>query len=160
MILCCISFSSFSQKISKKYYSYPDRILEIQISDTIILWRNTIVVNNVVEKSDTLHCTKKGDTLFIKEKTTYDNKNQVIIRKGKYLDYIRYDKKESLSENSCGILFKRNNVFFKSKRKQIIKTTNRETYNRILELHSRLKRLEIFGKDCDAPLPPLYYEDF
>jgi len=158
--LYCIIINSNSQKTGRKYFSYPDRILEIQINDTYILWRNTIVVNDIVEKSDTLYYTKKGDTLFIKEKTIYGNQNQIIIKKRKYLDYIRYNEKEYIDNNCCGILFKKNNLFFKNKRKQIISTTNRETYNRILELHCRLKRLEIFGKACKNSLPPLLYEHF
>jgi len=158
IILFFNSFSLISQKLSREYFSYPDRILEIQINDAYILWRNTIIVNNVVEKSDTLSYSKKGDTLFIKEKTIYDNKKQMVIIKGKYLDYIRYDNTEYLDIDCCGVLFKKDNLFFKYKRKQIIQSTSRETYNRILELHSRLKRLEIFGKGCKKALPPLSYE--
>lgn len=155
-ILFIISFNLFSQK----YFSYPDKILEIQINDTYLLLRNTIVVNNVIEKPDTLHYTQSSDTLFIKEKTNYGNQNQIIIIKGKYLDYIRYDKKEYLNNDCCGIIFKKNNLFFNYKKNKIIRTTTRKTYNRILELHSRLKRLEVFGKGCNNPLPPLYYEHF
>ncbi len=151
-VFIMISFKLFSQK----YYSYPDRKLELQIIDSVIIWKDHKRYGGTKSPDKILHYSLKNDTFFIREKTTYGHNRQIIVRKGKYIDFLV----EREGRFDCGIIFKKNSLSFKIKSKKILNGTNRETYNRILELHNRLIRLEIFGKGCDNPLPPVYYEHF
>ena len=141
---------------SQKYFSYPDRNIEIQLKDTILIWKDHKSYGGIKTADKIFHFYYKGDTLVIREKTIYGNKSQIAIKKGNYLDLINVIEGDS----GCGMLFRRNSLYFKYKSKRIMKNTSRTTYNRMIHLHSRLKRLEIFGRGCNNPLPPLIYEHF
>jgi hypothetical protein len=144
IILCFLILPSYGQKkVGKSYYSYPSRTIEVQINDTCIFWR--VCHQHIgIDKGTIYHYDKKNDTLYIIKTDFSGNKyKQAIIKKDKYLDYV-------YNEN-CGMLFKRDGIFFRLKTWYVYRTTRHENKNLVLELYSRIKRLKVFNKICDMP---------
>ena len=157
--LIFINLSIFSQNIGEQFYSYPDRRVEIQINDTSILYRNVRYYRKG-KKDKYYNYIRGGDTLFVIGKE--NGKKLLFVQKGDYIDFIRYTnkqwKKDKRLINVCSAnIFRKESSTFKEEFKKIISIEHRDVRNRIFELYARIKRLEIFGKSCDEPLPKVEF---
>jgi hypothetical protein len=146
IILCLNTCNNIFSQV-QIYFSYPTRSSELHINDEIgILAFKGKWNGGILNPDDIHHYTIKNDTLYVNERTNYGN--LIGFRKGEYLIFIS-DKFE------CEMLYREDSFEFQEEIKKIKQTTQRHTYMGMMELHKRIKQLEILGTCCEEPLPEL-----
>lgn len=150
-LLSFLTLQSSAQNMGKKYFSYPDKKIFIQIKDSLLSWSSYDSKGNI-KRVDLFELREINETLIIYK--VFDNSINLMD------DSIFIGAKVTIIGNwidiefkgGCGTVYRKESMKYSKESKRLSSYYTIENHLLLKQLLNRSMRVAVFNKSCDLPL--------